>query len=127
MFSDQQLIILGICMSAAMLFIVSYFLRNAEYPSAQLRGSLHDAIHRELLREMPGICRGEFSLVESVNGMSSDDIVNVHGVGERDFFIRVWHKTIDGKVKITNIEAKSDDAVSKLMQCKFAAKRPFMK
>jgi len=118
---------LGITMALAMIFFTARALKNADYTDVHLEGSLTEAIHRELLLEMPGICRDEFSVVDSVNGMSSGDVVNVHGTGARDFCIRIWHETINGRVRILDIEAKSEDAVSKLIQCKFAARKAFRK
>lgn len=123
--NDQQVAILCIIIGAAMLFCTARALKNASYNEAGLEGSLTEAIHKELLIDMPGICRDEFALLDAVNNMAKGDVITVPGVGKYDFCIRVWHETIHGKVKILDIEAKDDNSLSLVMQCKFESEKPF--
>jgi len=123
--NEQQLMVLGIIMGAAMLFFTAMAIKNASYNELGLEGSLTEAIHRILLDDMPGICLDEFALLDAVNNMTKGDVITVHGVGKYEFCIRVWHETIHGKVKILDIEAKDGKSLSLVMQCKFEADKPF--
>jgi len=119
--SSQQLGILGVIWVVVMIFCTARALKNASYNESGLEGSLTEAIHKELLIDMPVICRDEFALLDAVNDMAKGDVITVHGVGKYEFCIRVWHETIHGKVKILDIEAKDGNSLSLVMQCKFEA------
>ncbi len=100
---------------------------NINSDEQDLPGSLTEAIHRELLRAIPGICRDEFALDDSTNDLLGDRIT-VHGIGDKhEFCIRVWHEMRNGCVRILDIEAKDENELSKLIQCKSSASFPFRK
>lgn len=92
-----------------------------------LEGSLTEAIHRELLKAIPGLCLDEFASDDSTNDILGDR-VTVHGTTlEKQFCVRVWHETINGRVRILDVEARDKNKLSALIQCEFSATKPFRK